>query len=237
MPKKPDEKCPKSTKKTIEGSKLTSNGQPIEEFERTKRFLTKLVSEGKPKKEKNPKRVNAPYNLAKKEECRKYREEVLESAKPKAKMGAPTLYNEEIADYIINRVASSKAGLHVLCKVDPKMPCQDTINEWRWKYPDFSARYLLAKQHQSHLMAEYCEELSDEKATYLDVTGQEKVDPGYIQHQRLRIDTRKWYASKVAPASYGDRKLVEDLKNDNETIKADLMAIKADLDEKNKKEY
>jgi len=189
---------------------------------------------------KNSKKISKPlsdYHKAKSEECKKLRAEVLESAMGTAKVGRPTKYTQEMADYIIKRVASSKAGLHVLCKVDPKMPCQDTINEWRWLYPEFSSRYLLAKQHQSHLMAEYCEELSDEKTTYVDIAGQEKVDPGYIQHQRLRIDTRKWYASKVGAAFYGDRKLVEELKNDNDAMKAELLAIKADLDEKNKKEY
>src|SRR5579872_99704 len=104
------------------------------------------MSKKKNDQEKNPKKSLkkstkpiSDYHKAKSEECRKLREEIIESVKESSKGGRPTKYNQEMADYIIDRVASSKCGLHILCKADPKMPAQDTINEWRWKYPEFSA--------------------------------------------------------------------------------------------------
>lgn len=35
--------------------------------------------------------------------------------------------------------------------------------------------------------------------------GESVVDPGWVQYQRLRVDARKWLASKVLPKQYGDR--------------------------------
>jgi hypothetical protein len=32
-----------------------------------------------------------------------------------------------------------------------------------------------------------------------------KVDSGWVSNQRLKIDTRKWLLSKLAPKKYGDR--------------------------------
>jgi hypothetical protein len=35
------------------------------------------------------------------------------------------------------------------------------------------------------------------------------IDGGFVARQRLRIDARKWFASKVAPKKYGDKLEVE----------------------------
>jgi len=31
------------------------------------------------------------------------------------------------------------------------------------------------------------------------------IDPGWVQYQRLRVDTRKWALSKKAPKKYGEK--------------------------------
>jgi hypothetical protein len=36
-------------------------------------------------------------------------------------------------------------------------------------------------------------------------TGEGKVDNAMVQKQRLRVDTRKWLLSKLAPKKYGDK--------------------------------
>jgi len=210
-----------------------------ESTKKTSRSLSSFCRREAPKKEKNPNRVNAPYNVAKSELCKKLREEAiadLHKTSP-ATMGRPTTYCQEMADYIIDRVASTSCGLKTLCKEDPQMPAQDTVNLWRWKYPDFSERYLAAKQMQAHLLAESCEEEAKEKLFYTDASGAQRVDDGFTKAQKLLIDTRRWHIGKIAPQTYGDRRLVEEIKSDHDAMKAELLAIKADLDEKNKKEY
>lgn len=187
-------------------------------------------------KPKNPNRVNSPYNLAKSAACKKLREEHIEQARNPSR-GRPTTYDQEMANYIIDRVASTSCGLKTLCETDPRFPSQETVNLWRWKHPDFSERYLAAKQVQAHLLAEDCEEVAKEERYFKDQNGAEKMDPAFIASRRLIIDTKKWHAGKVAPAFYGDRKVVDEIKTDHDSMKSELMSIRAELDEKNKKDY
>ncbi len=162
-------------------------------------------------------------------------EDVKKVSKPL--VGRPTTYTEEIADYIVDKVASSAVGLKQMCIDDENMPDQSTVNLWRWKHPEFSTRYQLAKQHQTYLMSEDCEEIAKDKYYIRDAQGEMKVDPGYIASQRLMVDTKRWHASKLNPSVFGDKKAVEQLQSDHEQTKSELMALKLQLAEVNKKEY
>ena len=41
--------------------------------------------------------------------------------------------------------------------------------------------------------------------TYVDEKGRKKVDWDVVHRSKLRVDTRKWIASKLKPKIYGDR--------------------------------
>lgn len=119
--------------------------------------------------------------------------------------GRPTKYNEKIARLICERVATHDVGLTKLCEMYDELPPKQTIQDWRYKYPEFSSQYAQAKLKQAELLAESIEELASEKGTYIDDNGNVRIDPGFIAHQRLKIDARKWLASKLIPKVYGDR--------------------------------
>lgn len=192
--------------------------------------------EGKSKKE-NSKRPYPPklkeYNDLKKEAF----QEMIKPKKAKPTVGRPSKYTPELSEYIIKKVATSPLGLRALCESDDKMPNQDTINEWRWDYPEFSERYLVAKQMQAHLLAEECEDIAKEKHYVEDALGQKRVDPGFIASQRLMADTRKWHVSKLNPTYFGDKKLVDEIRNKNDEMLAEIQALRVQLAEKNKKDY
>ena len=42
-----------------------------------------------------------------------------------------------------------------------------------------------------------------------DVSPDGRVDSAAVQHQRLRVDARKWLLSKIVPKVYGDRVAVD----------------------------
>ena len=195
----------------------------------------------KPKKsppsKKNTKKPNPPKLEEYYEKKRAAFKEIKKGVSSKPITGRPTKYNQELANYIVKRVASTHLSLKDLCASDDKMPDRSTINEWRWDYPEFSAAYRLAKLHQTELMAEECEEISKELEYTSDQSGCSKVDPGFIASRRLIVDTKKWHTSKLNPTVFGDRKAVEALQGENEQIKAELMALKLQLSEVNKKEY
>ena len=77
------------------------------------------------------------------------------------------------------------------------MPVINTVWTWLNKYADFSQRYARAREEQADLFAEEIIELAD--------MAMEAKDNVQAQAYRLRVDARKWVASKLKPKSYGDR--------------------------------
>ena len=77
--------------------------------------------------------------------------------------------------------------------------------------PEFSEQYARAREAQADKLAEEALQIADDgrSDTYLDAEGNERTDNEVIQRSRLRVDTRKWLASKMAPKKYGD-KLVQE---------------------------
>jgi hypothetical protein len=151
--------------------------------------------------------------------------------------GRPTLYSQELADHIMKRIACSTCGIQELCEKDETLPSHQTIKNWTWEYPEFFARYLAAKEHQAHNLSEECEKMAREKSYIPDAQGNMKVDPGFVASQALMVSTRRWYVSKLAPKYFGDKKAIEEIKNQNEDLKNELMALRTQLADKNKKEY
>lgn len=127
--------------------------------------------------------------------------------KPKHPGGRPTDYNSAIADRICEAVATSNLGTNKLCKMHDWMPNADTIYQWRYRHAEFADKYALAKSKQAELMAEELMDIADDgiNDTYVDEDGNIKVDTDIVARSRLRVDTRKWYASKLAPKIYGDK--------------------------------
>ena len=153
------------------------------------------------------------------------------------KVGKPTDYNKELADRICELVATSTLGTNKLCKLYEWMPSTDTIYKWRYRHSEFADKYALAKAKQAELMAEQLIDIADEgiNDTYVDDNGKLQVDTDVIARSRLRVDTRKWYASKLAPKIYGDQ--ISPVQKENEDLKKELQELRERLDAKNKKEY
>ena len=74
--------------------------------------------------------------------------------------------------------------------------------QWAEKDQELDKQYARAREACIEKMAEEVLEISDEEVP-VDAYG--KVDSGAIQKQRLRVDTRKWLLSKLAPKKYGEK--------------------------------
>lgn len=74
----------------------------------------------------------------------------------------------------------------------------------RWINGDEDRRrvYALARVAQADVLANEIIAIADEPVT-LDENG--RMDPSAINEKRVRIDARKWIASKLKPQVYGDR--------------------------------
>ena len=139
--------------------------------------------------------------------------------------GRPSSYNQKIADLICYRVATHDCGLPRLCQMYKDMPHEDTVRAWRLENAEFSSKYARAKMLQADILAEECLTIADEST------------PQNVNVDRLRIDTRKWLASKLLPKQYGDKLLLEQKTEENDKLKMELLALRAELDERNKKDY
>ncbi len=125
----------------------------------------------------------------------------------KRKKGRPTSYTEELADKICEAIATTPLGLSKICAMHDDFPARDTVFEWRYKHKYFSDKYADAKRAQADLLAEELIEIADDGTndTYIDEKGNRKTDYDVVARSRLRVDTRKWYVSKLLPKVYGDK--------------------------------
>lgn len=94
------------------------------------------------------------------------------------------------------------------------MPQKRTVLKWLEEREDFRTQYARAREEQADHLAEEIVEIADEDPALAFAAerrdgGEEvevaRVDSAAVAHQRLRIDARKWFASKVAPKKYGDK--------------------------------
>ena len=91
------------------------------------------------------------------------------------------------------------------------MPSQVTVFKWLAQDEDFAKRYAHAREMQADKMADDILAIADDgiNDTYIDEHGNKKTDQDVIGRSRLRVDARKWLASKMAPKKYGDRQVVD----------------------------
>ena len=108
-------------------------------------------------------------------------------------MGRPTSFTQERADTICARIAKGES-LKAIC-AEKGQPCETTVRQWLAGNPDFVRQYAHAREQQADFYADEIVEIAD-------------TEPD-ANRARVRIDARKWKASKMAPKKYGDRMELE----------------------------
>ena len=130
-----------------------------------------------------------------------------ETPKPKKKMGRPSIYSEELVTRIFHRMSRGESLTRILR--DDGMP--DMAQIWRWLdkpiSEDFRAKYARARELQAHALVDGIFDVADDARNDFAVgpNGEKIVVHEHINRSRLRVDTRKWYASKVLPKIYGEK--------------------------------
>lgn len=119
-------------------------------------------------------------------------------------MGRPTDYTPELADRICDLLASG-VSLNKICKRDD-FPVITSIFNWLPKYPEFMEKYARARETQAQVMAEEILDISDDALNDYQVNekGEKVFSSEHVQRSKLRVDSRKWIASKLLPKKYGE---------------------------------
>jgi hypothetical protein len=83
---------------------------------------------------------------------------------------------------------------------DPKyFPSYGTFNRWLSLYPELYELFLQAKSDAADYLAEEIILIADEPVKGMD----------QVSRNKLRVDTRKWIASKLKPKKYGERQQLD----------------------------
>lgn len=119
-------------------------------------------------------------------------------------MGRPSTFSQEIADVICLRLSEGES-LRTICK-DEAMPGASTVFQWLAARKEFAEQYARAREAQADHMAEEILQIADDgqNDTYRTDDGP-AVNHDVVARSRLRVDARKWLASKMAPKKYGDK--------------------------------
>ena len=82
------------------------------------------------------------------------------------------------------------SSLRTICSA-PDMPAISTVMKWLNDYPDFSEQYARARELQQDTYADEIIHIADNEPDTMKA--------------RVRIDARKWHASKLHYRKYGDK--------------------------------
>jgi hypothetical protein len=109
--------------------------------------------------------------------------------------GRPSGYTDERAANICVEIA---AGLSIrqIAAIDG-MPSERAIYAWLVAHEPFQQMYARAREQRVERWSDEIIELADAPIAAMDNAA--------VQRARLRVDTRKWLMSKLAPRKYGDR--------------------------------
>ena len=119
--------------------------------------------------------------------------------KPKARMGRPSLYSDELADQICKALVDADCGLQRLCETRDDFPSPATVWRWQSENTDFREKVTRAKEYQQ------------ERMIYDGIEGIEDADPegrsgnARVAKAKASADARFKLAAKVAPRKYGER--------------------------------
>ena len=120
-------------------------------------------------------------------------------------MARPTIYSDELATTICARIASGES-VRSICQ-DDDMPVKSTVMLWLidGEHQFFSDQYAKARQIQAETLADELFDIADDGTNDWMKRAGKDGEEAYILNgeavarSRLRVDTRKWFLSKVLP--------------------------------------
>lgn len=119
-----------------------------------------------------------------------------------------TVFTQELFDSICQQIATSSTSTRNICKAHQIDPV--TFYRWLQKDEDLRNQYARAKEDQVEFLIDEMLEIADDGSN--DLMTIVKGDMEYemenkevTNRSKLRLDTRKFIASKLKPKKYGDK--------------------------------
>ncbi len=121
--------------------------------------------------------------------------------------GRPTIYSEDLAINICARLAAGEP-LVKMCR-DESMPGVTSVYRWLASNEVFREMYTRAREDQADTLADEIITIADESQMGTKTTTRtngvtDTVTGDMVERSKLRVDARKWIASKLKPKKYGE---------------------------------
>ncbi len=132
------------------------------------------------------------------------------AANTKGKRGGQTRYTKALGNRICKLLAGGKS-LKKICAEDIDQGVGTVVGWALDKDHPFADPYARARRVRAEKLVDEMIDISDDAIndTYEDENGNIKTDNECLQRSKLRIETRKWLASKMMPSLYGEKIQVE----------------------------
>ena len=125
---------------------------------------------------------------------------------PHLPAGRPSKHTPEAEEALLELIADGMPLVKVCNEIDVGIA---TIFRWLDADPVFRDKYKMAKEAQAEKFADEIVAIADEAEVASVVTPEGvvdfKLDATAVARNRLRVDARKWVASKLLPKKYGDK--------------------------------
>ena len=119
------------------------------------------------------------------------------------------VYPDSVRLEICERIAKGESMVSICASEG--MPSQALVYRWLTVDSEFVERYARAREQQAEHYLDEIIAISDDVSldTLVDGEGNERTNHEAIQRSRLKVDTRKWAMSKLAPKKYGDSNKID----------------------------
>jgi hypothetical protein len=132
-------------------------------------------------------------------------------------MGRQSLYTPELAERVLADLRRHGSTAKAAKAVGVE---RETVTRWCVLHPEFEPLYARAKAEGIDALVEDTIEIADEPLPSTDKGG---VDTGVVAHAKLRIETRRWYAERLAARKYGVLQKLEHSGPDGGPVRAQIV--------------
>lgn len=145
-------------------------------------------------------------------------------------MGRPSSFSQETADAICEQLADG-LSLREVCRQEG-MPDKSTVMRWLHTNEAFRDQYARAKEIGIEAIAEDILDIADDATNdWMERHDKDGEKTGWqfngeaARRSQIRIDSRKWLLSKLAPKKYGDKVTQEHLGPDGGPVQVAAVSI------------
>lgn len=125
---------------------------------------------------------------------------------PHLPKGRPTKHTPEVEEALLEAIAGGMSLVKACAALEIGAA---SVFRWLEADPLFRDKYAKAREAQAEKFADEIVAIADEAEVTSVVTPEGvvdfKLDATAVARNRLRVDARKWVASKLLPKKYGDK--------------------------------